>query len=101
MKNKTSKLAKLERNRKSILTEDLEHCYFCKQKSVDIHEIYSGSNRKISMMNNFCVPLCRQHHIKATVNVEFNIKLKQLCQMEYEKTHSRPEFLLLIGKNYL
>lgn len=29
MKSKSNKLAKLERNRKSIFTDDLEHCYLC------------------------------------------------------------------------
>ena len=101
MKNKTSKLAKLERNRKSILTDDLEHCIICKQSPVDIHEIYGGSNRKVSMQNNFCVPLCREHHRLATLNNSFSLQLKQLCQRKYEKTHTRQEWLKLIGKNYL
>ena len=101
MKHKTSKLAKLERNRKSILTDDLEHCAICKQSPVDIHEIYGGRNRKVSMQNAFCIPLCREHHRIATINNSFSLQLKQLCQREYEKEHSRDEFLKLIGKNYL
>ena len=27
--------------------------------------------------------------------------LKRHCQMKYEETHSREEFMALIGKNYL
>ncbi|MBO7527833.1 MAG: hypothetical protein J6T74_08110 [Clostridia bacterium] len=101
MKTKTSKLAKLERNRKSILTDDLKHCFICKQSPVDIHEIYSGSNRKASMENNFCIPLCREHHQFATINSLFNMQLKRLCQTKFEETHSRVEFMQIIKKNYL
>jgi hypothetical protein len=30
-----------------------------------------------------------------------DMKLKQDCQRKYEETHSREEFMRLIGKNYL
>ena len=30
-----------------------------------------------------------------------DIYLKQLCQSIYEQTHTRKEFMQLIGKNYL
>lgn len=101
MKNKTNKLAKLERNRKSILTDDLDKCFVCWQSPVDMHEIYSGSNRQVSMKNDFCVPLCRYHHSRIPKDVGLNIKLKQMCQQKYEETHTREEFMALIGKNYL
>lgn len=101
MKNKTNKLRKLERERKSILTDDLEHCFICKNQPIDIHEIYGGANRKISMIKNFCVPLCRTCHTKATLNNDFSLILKKLCQTEFEKTATREEFMRLIGKNYL
>jgi hypothetical protein len=32
---------------------------------------------------------------------ELDLMLKQHCQMEYEKTHSREDFIKLIGRNYL
>ena len=37
MRNKSNKLAKLERKRKSVFTEDLEHCYICGKKKNDLH----------------------------------------------------------------
>lgn len=104
---KTKKLIKLENNRYSILTNDLECCYLCfnddchEYDLIDIHEIYGGANRQISMENGFCVPLCRHHHILATNDNSINLILKQLCQKKYEKTHSREDFIHLIGKNYL
>lgn len=101
MKSKTNKLRNLEKNRYSILTDRLNCCFVCGNEQVEMHEIYGGSNRKISMANGFCVPLCRCHHTKATLDKEFNLYLKKFCQMEYERHNSRQEFMKLIGKSYL
>ncbi len=101
MKQKTAKLRKLERNRYSILTKDLDHCWLCGKSPVDIHEIYGGANRKTSMQNGFCIPLCREHHEVITIKNTFSIYIKEFCQQKFEETHSRNEFMNLIGKNYL
>ena len=53
------------------------------------------------MTNGFCVPLCREHHKVATENYSANVFLKIKCQKEFEKTHTREEFISLIGRNYL
>ena len=45
MKYKSSKLKKLEKNRHSILTDDMNHCIICEQWGVDINEIFMGRNR--------------------------------------------------------
>lgn len=103
IKNKTSKQVKLENNRYSIITNDLKHCYICTKKGLkdiskdDLHEIYGGSNRKRSIKNGFVVPLCRNCHQDNEI-LKF---LKRFIQKEYEKTHTREEFIKLIGKNYL
>lgn len=101
MKNKSSKLRHLESKRYSILTNDLEHCYICGLKEVDIHEIYGGCNRKVSMSNGLCIPVCRMHHKMITLNASASFELKKLCQQKYEETHTRQEWFRLIGKNYL
>ena len=101
MKKKSSKLQKLEKNRYSILTNDLEHCFICKMQPVDMHEIYGGSNRKVSMANGFCVPLCRTHHNMITIGKLNDLPLKKQCQARYEETHTRNDFMKLIMKNYL
>lgn len=103
IKNKTNKQVKLENNRYSIITNDLKHCYICTKKGLknipkdDLHEIYGGSNRKRSIKNGFVVPLCRKCHQDNEV-LKF---LKRFIQKEYEKKHTREEFIRLIGKNYL
>ena len=101
MKNKTSKLRNLEKNRYSILTNDFETCYLCDDKADDCHEIYGGGNRKMSMVNGFCVPICREHHNIVQLNRQSNLYLKQICQRKYEETHTREEFIRLVGKSYL
>lgn len=98
MRRKSSKLIKLEKSRYSIFTEDYVHCYNCHRISeLDIHEVYGGSNRIRSIKNGLCVPLCRICHS----NEKVILKLRKQCQEEYEKTHSREEFITLIGKSYL
>jgi len=100
MKQKSATLRNLERNRYSILATDLENCYFCGRSPVDMHEIYGGRNRRVSMQNGFCVPLCRRHHENITNNEQLSLLLKKDCQESFEATHSRDEFMKLIGKNY-
>lgn len=101
MRNKTYKLKKLEKNRFSILTNDMEHCYICQSPFVEIHEIYNAGNRKISMKNGFCVGLCRSCHTQVTLDYEKNLYLKKKCQLKFEETHSREEFMKLIGRNFI
>lgn len=101
MKKKSSKLAKLERNRYSILTDNLEECYICHQSPVDLHEIYGGCNRRVSMEYGFCLPLCRMHHSIITNNNILSNELKVRCQKKFEETHTRNEFMALIGRSYL
>lgn len=70
------------------------------------HHIYFGNpGRKISEANGFWVWLRHDWHNGASYGVHFNhhldLDLKRLCQKEYEKTHSREEFMRFIGKSYL
>lgn len=61
--------------------------------------------RKISDQNGFTCNLCMEHHRTGKDAVHKNKKirlmLQKICQQEYEKTHSREEFLRLIGENYM
>lgn len=101
MKKKTAKLRSLERKRYSIITEDLTHCFICGCTPVDMHEVYGGCHRLASMKNGLCIPLCRRHHQIVTEDTDFSLSLKLLMQFEYEKTHTRAEFMKIIGRNYL
>lgn len=100
MKQKTSKMRKMERERFSILT-DKKTCFICGKSPCDTHEIWGGCNRQVSMKNGFCVPLCRECHEYITNNSYLSFKLKEICQKKFEETHTHEEFMKLIGKNYL
>lgn len=72
LKQKTSKQAKLEKNRFSLFTDDLSKCYFCGKPKNDIHEIFGGRNRTTSMKYGLCLPICRSCHIKYQNDPLFN-----------------------------
>lgn len=98
LKKKSNKLIKIERKRdKKLIKEgkcDYCHKYF---EHLDPHEIYGGSNRKRSIKNGFIKLLCRKCHS----NEEVLLQLKIDFQKEFEKTHTREEFIRLIGKSYI
>lgn len=98
IKKKSKKLAKLERERdKDIVKEGI--CEFCGKysKRLDPHEIFGGSNRKRSIKNKFVKLLCRECHSNEKIINQLRID----TQKKYEKTHTRQEFIDLIGKNYI
>lgn len=101
IKNKSKKLAKAEKQRFSILTNNLEICYVCGKKKDHIHEIYKGANRQVSIRNGFCVPLCNKCHTRTENDIEFLRSLQIECQKAFEKIHTREEFMKLTGRNYL
>jgi hypothetical protein len=98
IKKRTNKQSKLERERdKNIVKSGI--CENCDKYSnrLDPHEVYGGSNRKRSIKNKFVKLLCRDCH----ENQDILNKIKKEMQIEYEKTHTREEFIKLIGKSYL
>ena len=95
IKQKSSKLAKLERQRdKGIIKSG--RCEYCGKvcKKLDPHEVYGGSNRKRSIKNKFVKLLCRECHSNEKVITQLRID----TQKEYEKNHTREEFIKLIRK---
>lgn len=102
MHNKSKKLTKLEKNRKSVFTEDLEHCYLCGKKKNDLHEIFSGRNRINSIKFNLVLPLCRECHSLNQNNPFFNDYWHRQAE-EYFICNigSKEEFIKIFRKNYL
>ena len=91
--------------RYSILN-NLDKCFFCGGPAECIHEVFFGTaNRQISIENGFCVGLCHQEHNLSNKSVhrdrKMDLKLKKTYQTEYEKKHTRADFINLIGKSYL
>lgn len=71
------------------------------------HIFYGHANRKISEEQGFWVYLAPWLHNQSAEGVhgangkELDLLLKRHAQAKFEETHSRDEFIRLIGKNYL
>lgn len=111
---KPGKKKKRKKHKKSILHEKDGTCYLCMRLNQDFdlrsglhkHHVYEGKpNRKISEANGFIVYLCPEHHNSCSESVHDNKEnmdlIKRDCQELYEETHTRKEFMELIGRNYL
>lgn len=92
---------------KSII-QNRKECFFCKTtQNLHLHHIYFGvKNRTASDKNGFTCYLCQQHHegtygVHGKYGHKADLYLKQYCQEVFERTHSREEFIKLIGKNYI
>lgn len=93
---------------KSIMQNE-KVCYITgRTDQLHEHHIYGGANRRVSEANGFKVWLTYDMHngnnpdaVHKNPMQGWDLKLKQDCQREYEKTHSRAEFMALMGRNYL
>lgn len=89
----------------SIIQKE-KQCLVCHTKiGLHKHHVYYGPLRKMSEENGFTVWLCGRHHNLSPEGVhsdrELDLEIKRLGQHIYEKSHSREEFMRLVGKNYL
>ncbi|MCI8362240.1 MAG: hypothetical protein HFJ41_03775 [Clostridia bacterium] len=98
IKQKSSKLAKLERQRDKNLTKE-GICEYCGNysKRLDPHEVFGGSNRQRSIKHKFVKLICPKCHSNERIVNQLRID----TQKQYEKTHTREEFIKIIGKSYL
>lgn len=71
------------------------------------HHIFFGGNRQVSENNGFWVWLRYDHHLACSPNKTphndrgTDLFYKRMCQRKFEETHTREEFISLIGRNYL
>lgn len=88
----------------SILQSE-RSCYICKStQNLEMHHIFPGPNRNASEEYGLKVWLCHAHHY-ALHNAPNGYKLRKYlqeeAQKEFEKTHTRKEFMEIFHKNYL
>lgn len=102
IRQKSTKLARLEKNRFSVFTDDLEHCIICGVTKNHLHEIFFGSNRQKSMQYNFVIPLCHECHAEMHKNKEWQEYWHVKGQEYWEKNiGTREEFIRVFGRSYL
>lgn len=93
LKQKSSKLAKMERNRTSILTDKLDKCYLCpaEHNKLELHEVFRGRNRQRSMKWGLVIPLCDKCHKKITLHR--NLQLEEKAKAIFIKKYGEEKFI--------
>ena len=88
----------MEKKSKSVLTDDLEHCYMTHSNNVAIHHVFPGTGRrKLCDKYGFIVPLTPELHNMSNVSVHNNpntgldLQLKQTCQRYFEANYGPRE----------
>lgn len=97
------------RNLRSVLTNDLQHCYVTGSCNVALHHVFPGTGRRrLCDKYGFVVPLEPALHNMSGISVHSNpntgldLELKQKCQSFFEEHYgSREEFIEVFGKSYL
>lgn len=82
---------------------DRNYCYRCKTwvNNPDRHHVFNGAYRHKSEEDGYVVYVHRQCHELIHRNAEIRLKMKAEAQRDYEKTHSREEFIERYGRSYL
>ena len=102
IKKRTSKLAKMERERFSLFTDDDSKCMLCGSTyQLTWNEIYRGRNRKLSMQYGLCQRLCLSCHMKYQEDPIFNDIWHKKGQLEFIRNYPGLDFTKIFGKNYL
>lgn len=90
---------------KSIMTDDLDHCYFCPRARQHIHHIMNAANKKKSEKYGLLLPVCFSCHSKIHDNPlteELNmLAVRQMGQRRFEELYSKELWMKEFGKNYL
>lgn len=95
--------------------EDRRRCWLCMRIRNDYseyaagvlhkHHVFMGPLRDVSEAEGFFVWLCPGHHEHSHDAVHRNMtvcrQLQRDTQAAYERTHTRREFVDLIGRSYL
>ena len=103
MRYKSKKLTKLERNRTSVFTNNLNECYLCgSTHQMTKNEIFEGRNRRNSILYGFVLPLCLNGHMNITNDNEFLLEWKCKAQNYFETNiESKDDFIKTFGKDYI
>lgn len=84
--------------------EDEQYCFICGESPCDFHHLLNKTEKKFSECAGAWVWLCRGHHCWIHDTAEGQKRWrewKSQAQAEYEKTHSRDEWMNGSHRNYL
>ena len=109
---KPGKEKRRKKHGKPLIFTESGRCFLCTREGINKHQeterhhvLYGAGQREVSEAEGFVVDLCPYHHRigpEAVHNCrETREYLCRLFQAEYEKTHTRAEWMALAGRNYL
>lgn len=102
LKTKSNKLAKLEKNRFSLFTDNKNKCMFCPATTnLTWHEIFRGRNRQNSMKYGLCLRMCLNCHERYQEDTVFNALWHKKGQVKFNKTYPDLNFIDIFKINYL
>lgn len=100
IKKRTNKQAQAEKNRKSIFTNDLYHCIICGKKRDNLHEVFFGRNRQLSIKYGLVIPLCIECHQEIHKNKKLQDIWHKKGQDIFETYYPDLDFLKIFRQNY-
>lgn len=100
-----------QRHKESIIHCKDGHCFICMTQGdfsikpmLHKHHVFGGPRRKISEAEGLTVYLCPEHHTMGPEAVHKNHDMMRMLQREgqraFEETHTREQWMMLMGKNY-
>lgn len=101
LESKSPKLRKLERDRFSLFTDNLNKCYLCPRKKDHLHEVCPGKNRINSMKYGLVLPLCEQHHKLMHSSIDVQLEYKKRGQALFNNAYPNLSFIDIFHENYL
>lgn len=102
IRKKSTKLAKMERDRFSLFTDDDSKCMLCGSTyQLTWNEVFRGKNRKLSMQYGLCQRLCLECHRKYQDDVLFNEIWHKKGQLAFNTNYPDLDFIKIFGRNYL
>lgn len=94
------KIKTLEKNRYSIITDNMNYCFVCGKPAQHLHEVIFGKNRVNSMKYGLVIPVCLYCHNFIHSNSDIQLKHKQIAQKKFMEYYDI-DFIEVFKKNYL
>ena len=102
MKSKSNKLAKLEKNRFSLFSDDTTKCFICGSNyKLTWHEIFGGRNRSNSIKYGLCLRLCLACHVRYQDDIKFNKEWRVKGQKKFNDVYQDLDFIEIFKRNWL
>ena len=79
-------------------------CLICGRPAEQHHIFFGHPNRKNPETYGLVVGLCPEHHRGVAgphQNRQYDLLLKRAAQSDFEKEHTREEFISIFGRSYL